>query len=64
MRGSVPLLLYCFPRLARRGPHDNAHYAGFREFGELVKRGLFIYDIQKMRNFICWKREMESEAGS
>jgi uncharacterized LabA/DUF88 family protein len=33
------------------------------EFGELVKRGLFIYDIQKMRNFICWKREMEPEAG-
>jgi len=32
------------------------------EFGELVKRGLFIYDIQKIRNFICWKREMEPEA--
>ena len=31
------------------------------EFGELVKRGLFIYDIQKIRNFICWKREMELE---
>jgi uncharacterized LabA/DUF88 family protein len=29
------------------------------EFGELVKRGLFIYDIQKIRNFICWKREIE-----
>ena len=32
------------------------------EFGELVKRGLFIYDIQKIRNFICWKREIEPEA--
>jgi uncharacterized LabA/DUF88 family protein len=29
------------------------------EFDELVKRGLFIYDIQKIRNFICWKREIE-----
>lgn len=29
------------------------------EFGELVKKGLFIYDIQKIRNFICWKREIE-----
>ena len=28
------------------------------EFGELVKKGLYIYDIQKIRNFICWKREM------
>lgn len=32
------------------------------EFGELVKKGLFIYDIQKIRNFICWKREIEPEA--
>jgi uncharacterized LabA/DUF88 family protein len=32
------------------------------EFGELVKRGLFIYDIQKIRNFICWKREIEPGA--
>lgn len=29
------------------------------EFGELVRRGLFIYDIQKIRNSICWKKEME-----
>jgi uncharacterized LabA/DUF88 family protein len=29
------------------------------EFGELAKRGLLIYDIQKIRNFICWKKEME-----
>lgn len=32
------------------------------EFDELVKRGLFIYDIQKIRNFICWKREIEPRA--
>jgi uncharacterized LabA/DUF88 family protein len=32
------------------------------EFEELVKRGLFIYDIQKIRNFICWKKEMEPAA--
>ena len=32
------------------------------EFGELAKRGLFIYDIQKIRNFICWKKEMEPGA--
>ena len=32
------------------------------EFGELVKRGLLIYDIQKIRNFICWKREIAPEA--
>ena len=29
------------------------------EFGKLVKRGLFIYDIQKVRNFTCWKRAIE-----
>jgi hypothetical protein len=32
------------------------------EFGELVKQGLFIYDIQKIRDFICWKREIEPGA--
>jgi hypothetical protein len=32
------------------------------EFEELVRRGLFIYDIQKIRNFICWKKEMEPAA--
>lgn len=31
------------------------------ELGELVNNGLFIFDIQKIRNFICWKKEMESE---
>ena len=34
------------------------------EFGELVKKGLFIYDIQKIRDFICWKREIEPAAGT
>ncbi len=28
------------------------------ELNDLVKKGLFIYDIQKIRDFICWKREM------
>lgn len=29
------------------------------EIGYLVKHGLLIYDIQKIRNFICWKKEIE-----
>lgn len=32
------------------------------EFSELVKQGLFIYDIQKIRNFICWGREIQPGA--
>jgi len=28
------------------------------ELNDLVKKGLFIYDIQKTRDFICWKREI------
>ncbi|MBU4311992.1 MAG: NYN domain-containing protein [Candidatus Omnitrophica bacterium] len=28
------------------------------ELNELRKDGLFIFDIQKIRDFICWKREM------
>lgn len=28
------------------------------ELSDLVKKGLFIYDIQKIRDFICWKREI------
>ncbi len=34
------------------------------EYGEPVKKGLFIYDIQKIRNFICSKREIEPQAGA
>lgn len=34
------------------------------EFSELVNRGLLIYDIQKIRDFICWKREIEEGVGS
>lgn len=34
------------------------------EFDELVKKGLFIYDIQKIRDFICWKREIEPDTGT
>lgn len=29
------------------------------ELSELVDNGLFIFDIQKIRNFICWKKEIE-----
>lgn len=28
------------------------------ELNALQQQGLFIYDIQKMRDFICWKKEM------
>jgi uncharacterized LabA/DUF88 family protein len=28
------------------------------ELNALQPKGLFIYDIQKMRDFICWKKEM------
>lgn len=28
------------------------------ELNDLVKKGLFIYDIQKVQDFICWKREI------
>lgn len=30
-----------------------------QELGDLTKDGLFIFDIQKIRNFICWKKEMQ-----
>lgn len=29
------------------------------ELSELVNNGLFIFDIQKIRNFICWKKEIK-----
>lgn len=29
------------------------------ELSELVNSGLFIFDIQKIRNFICWKKEIK-----
>jgi len=28
------------------------------ELSALTKDGLFIFDIQKIRNFICWKRDI------
>jgi len=31
-----------------------------RELNELREKGLLIFDIQKIRNFICWKKEMEN----
>ena len=30
------------------------------ELNDLKKKGLEIYDIQKIRNFICWKKEIQS----
>jgi len=32
-----------------------------RELSELRKKGLVIFDIQKVRNFICWNREIKSK---
>ena len=29
------------------------------ELNDLKKKGLYIFDIQKIRDFICWKKEME-----
>jgi uncharacterized LabA/DUF88 family protein len=29
------------------------------ELNELQEKGLFIFDIQKIRNFICWKKEIQ-----
>ncbi len=29
------------------------------ELSALTEKGLMIFDIQKIRNFICWKRELE-----
>lgn len=29
------------------------------ELNDLRQKGLFIYDIQKIRNFICWNREIQ-----
>ncbi len=30
-----------------------------KELSTLVEKGLMIFDIQKIRDFICWKRELE-----
>ena len=30
-----------------------------RELSALVEKGLMIFDIQKIRDFICWKKELE-----
>lgn len=34
-----------------------------KELSSLVNNGLFIFDIQKIRNFICWKKEIECKRG-
>jgi uncharacterized LabA/DUF88 family protein len=33
------------------------------ELNELRTKGLFIFDIQKIKNFICWKREIKLDKG-
>jgi len=32
-----------------------------KELSDLREKGLVIFDIQKIRNFICWKREIQSK---
>ncbi len=34
------------------------------ELNDLKMRGLQIFDIQKIRNFICWKKELQPEDAS
>ena len=29
------------------------------ELNDLIHKGLTIFDIQKVRNFICWKKEIK-----
>ncbi len=31
------------------------------ELGKLTHKGLYIFDIQKIRNFICWKKEIAND---
>ena len=31
------------------------------EFNDLIPKGLHIYDIQKIKNFICWNKEMDGK---
>lgn len=35
-----------------------------KELSELRSEGLFIFDIQKIRNFICWNKEIQSKRDS
>ena len=32
-----------------------------KELSALVNKGLMIFDIQKIRDFICWKKELKRE---
>ena len=34
-----------------------------KELSALVDKGLMIFDIQKVRDFICWKKELETQRG-
>ncbi len=33
-----------------------------KELNELISEGLFVFDLQKIRNFICWKKQIQDEA--
>ena len=35
-----------------------------RELSALTEQGLMIFDIQKIRDFICWKKELERKGDS
>ena len=35
-----------------------------KELNKLKSNGLFVFDIQKIRNFICWKKEIQSKEDS
>ncbi len=35
-----------------------------RELSNLREKGLIIFDVQKIKNFICWKKEMDIVAGT
>lgn len=34
-----------------------------KELSALVAKGLMIFDIQKIRDFICWKKELQTQRG-
>ena len=35
-----------------------------KELSALVAKGLMVFDIQKIRDFICWKKEIERKRDS
>ncbi|MCK5211425.1 NYN domain-containing protein [Candidatus Parcubacteria bacterium] len=32
-----------------------------KELNELIPEGLFVFDLQKIRNFICWKKQIQDK---